>query len=34
MLSKQTRDWRYVDQVNLNPETPNLKEPQDLKEAA
>lgn len=32
--SKQTRDWRYVDQVNLNPETPNLKEPHDLKEAA
>lgn len=32
--SKQTRNWRYVDHVNLNPETPNLKEPQDLKEAA
>lgn len=32
--SKQTRDWRYVDQVNLNPETQNLKEPQDLKETA
>lgn len=32
--SKQTRNWRYVDQVNLNPETPKLKEPDALKEAA
>ena len=31
--SKQARDWRYVDQVNRNPETPNLKEPHDIKEA-
>ena len=22
--------WRYVDQVNLNPETPALKEPRDI----
>lgn len=32
--SKQTRAWRYVDQVNLNPEAPILKEPDDYKEAA
>ena len=32
--SKKTRDWRYVDQVNLNPETPTLKEHHDIKEAA
>jgi len=32
--SKQTRDWRYIDQVNLNPETPKLKEPGAYKEAA
>ncbi len=31
--SKQTRDWSYVDQVNLNPETPN-KEADAFKEAA
>ena len=32
--SKQTRDWSYVDQVDLNPETPNRKEPEAYKEAA
>ena len=32
--SKQTRSWRYVDQVNLNPETPTLKKSCDIKEAA
>ena len=32
--SKQTRNWRYVDQVNLNPETLKPKEPAALKEAA
>ena len=32
--SKQTRDWSYVGQFNLNPETPNRKEPEAYKEAA
>ncbi len=32
--SKQTRNWRYIDQVNLNPETPKLKEIEAYKEAA
>lgn len=32
--SKQTRNWRYVDHVNLNPETPKLKETNAYKKAA
>jgi putative transposase len=32
--SRQTRDWSYVDHVNLNPETPKFKEPEALKDAA
>jgi putative transposase len=32
--SKQTRDWSYVDHVNLNPETPNTKETEAYKKAA
>jgi putative transposase len=32
--SKQTRDWSYVGQVHLNPETPNRKEPEAYGQAA
>jgi putative transposase len=32
--SRQTRNWRYVDQVLLNPDTPNTKDTEPLKEAA
>jgi putative transposase len=32
--SKQTRDWSYVGQVDLNPEKPNRKEPEACKQAA
>jgi len=32
--SKQTRNWRYIDQVNLNPESPKLKEAEAYKKAA
>ena len=32
--SKQTRDWSYIDHVNLNPDTPDIKEAEPYKEAA
>jgi transposase InsO family protein len=32
--SKQTRNWNYVDRVDLNPETPKSKNAEPLKEAA
>jgi putative transposase len=32
--SRQTRNWRYVDQVLLNPDTPNTKDAEPIKEAA
>ena len=32
--SKQCRDWRHVDQVHLNPDTLQTKEPDTLKKAA
>jgi putative transposase len=32
--SKQTRDWGFIDTVTLNPDTPQLKEPEAAKQAA
>jgi putative transposase len=32
--SRQTRDWSYVDQVDLNPDTPKPKDAEPLKQAA
>lgn len=32
--SKQSRNWRYVNQVDLNPDIPKPKEPDSLKQAA
>ncbi len=32
--SRRTRNWRYVEQVHLNPETPKSKDTEPLKEAA
>jgi len=32
--SRQTRNWRYIDQVNLNPETPKSKDAEPLSKAA
>jgi putative transposase len=32
--SQQTRDWRYINQVELNPDTPNHKEANAYKKAA
>lgn len=32
--SKKTRNWSYVDQVDLNPDTPDNKETDAYKEAA
>ena len=32
--SRQTRQWAHVDVVHLNPETPQIKEPQNTQKAA